>query len=64
MKNQIGEDQQSSTARRSSRLGIIMLERKLEDARRLVPEERLLRALDLSDLCMELQRACSEKHSQ
>jgi hypothetical protein len=41
-----------------------MLDQKLEDARRLVPEERLRRALDLSDLCMHLQRACSEKHSQ
>ncbi len=62
MINPSAEDQLFPTTRRPSRLGRIMLDQKLEEVRRLGPEERLRRALDLSDLCIHLQRACSEKH--
>ena len=47
--------------RRPSRLGDYLAKKKLEDARRMSPEQRLLLALDLSDICLELQRACSAK---
>jgi hypothetical protein len=36
-------------------------QQKLEDARRLSPTQRLLLALELSDTCHQLQRACSPK---
>ena len=54
----------SPNSRRPSRLGRMLVDQKLEEARRLLPEERLLRALDLSDLCLDLQRACFEKLSR
>lgn len=47
--------------RRPSRLGDLLCQAKLERARQMSPQERLLLALDLSDLCLTLQRACSEK---
>ena len=49
------------SGRRSSRLGDYLAKKKLEDARRMSAEQRLLLALDLSDICLELQRACSAK---
>jgi hypothetical protein len=35
--------------------------RKIEEARRMTPGERLRLALELSDACLELKRACSGK---
>jgi hypothetical protein len=42
-------------------LGERLFQQKLDEARLLTPVERLLIALDLSDTCHELQRACSLK---
>lgn len=50
--------------RRPSRLGSLMRERKLAEARRLSPAERLRIALDLSDLCHQLRQACLRKLSK
>lgn len=47
--------------RRPSRLGAMLHERKLVEARRLTPSERLRIALELSDLCRELRQACLQK---
>jgi len=56
---------QSSTptrpARRPSALGERLTREKIEEARALSPEQRLLLALELSDTCLELQRSCSTK---
>lgn len=35
--------------------------RKIEEARRMTPEERLRLSLELSDTCLELKLACSGK---
>lgn len=53
--------QDLAQGRRPSRLGRWLAEQKLEEARRMTPEERLLLALELSDFCQELKRACSDK---
>ena len=50
-----------SLGRRPSRLGEAMREAKRERARRMTPEERLERALELSDFCLELKDACFKK---
>jgi len=47
--------------RRPSRLSGWLTSKKIEEARRMTPEERLLLALELSDFCLELQLACSAK---
>lgn len=47
--------------RRPSRLSGWLASKKIEEARRMTPEERLLLALELSDFCVELQLACSAK---
>lgn len=51
----------NESSRRTSSLGEALVEMKFERARSMSPEERLLVALELSDLCMELQRACYVK---
>ena len=48
--------------RRPSKLGDMLAEQKIDEARRLTPEQRLLIALDLSDAAAALHRACSKKH--
>ncbi|MEW6245374.1 MAG: hypothetical protein AB1555_01555 [Nitrospirota bacterium] len=48
--------------RRHSRLSGWLAGQKIEAARRMTPEERLLLALELSDFCFELKRTCSAKH--
>jgi hypothetical protein len=50
-----------SLRRRPSGLGERLLIAKIEQARQMRPEERLLIALELSDLCHELRQACSAK---
>ncbi|HET9844902.1 MAG TPA: hypothetical protein VFQ02_04100 [Nitrospira sp.] len=47
--------------RRPSALSAQASQAKLEEIRRLSPTQRLLLALELSDTCHELQRACSPK---
>ncbi|MGH7771811.1 MAG: hypothetical protein ACREQA_06195 [Candidatus Binatia bacterium] len=47
--------------RRPSRLSGWLTSKKIEEARRMNPEERLLLALELSDFCLELKLACSNK---
>ena len=50
---------QQAARGRPSRLGDLLRQAKLERARQMSPQERLLIALDLSDLCLALKRACS-----
>ncbi len=50
-----------ASSRRASPLGEVLTAMKLERVRHMTPEERLRMALELSDLCRELQRACSAK---
>lgn len=47
--------------RRASALSAQMSQQTVESARRLSPGQRLQLALELSDTCHELQRACSPK---
>jgi hypothetical protein len=47
-------------SRRPSKLGEQIEQKKLDEARRLTPEQRLLLALDLSDAAAALH-ACSKK---
>lgn len=47
--------------RRPSRLGRYLANKKLEDARQMSAEQRMLLALELSDICQEMRRACSAK---
>lgn len=47
--------------RRPSRLSGWLSSKKIEEARRMTPEERRLLALELSDVCLELKRSCSAK---
>ena len=49
------------TSRRPSKLGEQLEQNKLDEARRLTPEQRLLLALDLSDAAAALHDACSKK---
>ncbi len=51
-----------NASRRPSKLGDMLAERKIDEARRLTPEQRLLIALVLSDAAAALHRACSKKH--
>ena len=50
-----------NASRRSSKLGDMLAEQKIDEARRLTPEQRLLIALELSDAAAALHRACSKK---
>jgi hypothetical protein len=51
----------SMPARQASALSAHLSQEKLDAARRLSPTQRLLLALELSDTCHQLQRACSPK---
>lgn len=55
-------DPGSLDSRRPSQLGDRLAKHKIDEARKLTPEERLLLALELSDAAAALQRACSNKH--
>jgi hypothetical protein len=50
-----------NTSRRPSKLGEMLAQQKIDEARRLTPEQRLLIALELSDAAAALHRACSKK---
>ena len=50
---------QQAAGRRPSRLGDLLRQAKLDRARQMRPQERLLVALELSDLSLALKRACS-----
>ena len=47
--------------RRPSRLSGWLTSRKIEEARRMTPGDRLRLSLELSDACLELKLACSDK---
>ncbi|MFZ5863690.1 MAG: hypothetical protein ACOYXR_12705 [Nitrospirota bacterium] len=49
------------TGRRASKLGDEMARAKIERARSMTLEQRLLLSLELSDVCLLLKRACSDK---
>jgi hypothetical protein len=49
------------SSRRPSKLGDVLDRKKLEEARRLTPQQRLQLALDLSDAAAALHHACSPK---
>ncbi len=51
----------ANTSRRPSQLGDMLAQNKIDEARRLTPEQRLLIALELSDAVVALQRAGSKK---
>ena len=61
MANEVPPDFPSFSHRRPSRLGEEMARAKIERARKMTPEERLLLALELSDICLTMQRAGSGK---
>lgn len=48
-------------SRRPSQLGDRLAKHKINEARKLTPEQRRLLALELSDAAAALQRACSKK---
>jgi hypothetical protein len=48
-------------SRRTSQLGDLLAKQKIDAARTLTPEQRLLLALELSDAAVLLRRACSKK---
>jgi hypothetical protein len=50
-----------NASRRPSKLGDMLVQKKIEEARRLTPEQRLMVALELSDAAAALHRACSKK---
>ena len=50
-----------NASRRPGKLGDMLAQRKIAEARRLTPEQRLLVALELSDAAAAFQRAGSEK---
>ena len=50
-----------NVSRRPSKLGDMLAQQKIDEARRLTPEQRLLIALDLSDAAAALHHACSKK---
>ena len=52
----------SSHDRRPSRLSQWLADKKIEEAQRMSPEERLRLAFELSDFCLELKLPCSAKH--
>lgn len=49
------------TGRRASKLGDEMARAKIERAQSMTLEQRLLLSLELSDICLLLKRACSDK---
>lgn len=49
-------------SRRPSQLGDRLAKHKIDEARKLTPEQRLLLALELSNAAAALQGACSNKH--
>lgn len=49
-------------SRRPSQLGDLLAAQKLDSARSLTPQQRLLLALELSDAALLLYNACSKKH--
>ena len=51
-----------SGSRRPSKLGDRLAKHKIDEARRLTAEQRLLIALELSDTAAAIHRACSKKH--
>jgi hypothetical protein len=51
----------ASSDRRKSALSEQLSQEKLDNLRLMSPTERLVLALELSDTCLELQRACSPK---
>ena len=59
--NRQATDQSRTLRRRPSRLSGWLTSQKIEEARRMTPEERLRLALELSDVCLELKLACSSK---
>ena len=61
MANEVPPDFPSFSRRRPSRLGEEMARAKIERAREMTPEERLLLALELSDICLTMQRVGSGK---
>jgi hypothetical protein len=50
-----------NASRRPSKLGDMLSKKKIDEARRLTPEQRLLIALQLSDAAAALYRAGSKK---
>jgi len=50
-----------NASRRSSKLGDMLAQKKIDEARRLTPEQRLRFALELSDAAAALHRAGSTK---
>jgi hypothetical protein len=51
----------SNASRRLSKLGDMLAQEKIDEARRLTPEQRLLIALELSDAAAAFHRAGSTK---
>jgi hypothetical protein len=49
-----------NASRRPSKLGDMLAQKKIDEARRLTPEQRLLIALELSDAAAAFHRACSK----
>lgn len=54
-------DRSRAHGRRPSRLSGWLASQKIEEARRMTPEERLRLAIELSDACLALKLACSNK---
>jgi hypothetical protein len=50
-----------NASRRPSKLGDMLAQKKIKEARRLTPEQRLLVALELSDAVVALHRVGSKK---
>jgi hypothetical protein len=50
-----------NASRRPSKLGNRLEKKKIDEARRLTPEQRLLVALELSDAAAAFNRSCSKK---
>ena len=51
----------SNALRRPSKLGDMLAQKKIDEARRLTHEQRLRVAFELSDAAAALHRACSKK---
>jgi hypothetical protein len=51
----------ANVERRTSALSTRLSQEKLEEVQQMSPAQRLELALELSDTCQELQRACSPK---
>ena len=61
MKPDVRLPRQQAFQRRSSQLSERLSEEKVAEIRAMSPDQRLALALQLSDACYELQRACSPK---